>query len=160
MGNNIYAIPIKKLYDRKNDPTMESFTFELNINLNVQIECKYPTVIEIKKAINNAGLVITVEQHENFQEQVGWCCGIKEPEGYTTPVSVDKVKTQDELITEILSFPRGKWETVIKVLFELEKIIGPILFYCDSGQMTMIKKGKTVDQVLKNSNKSLLSLYV
>jgi hypothetical protein len=53
------------------------------------------------------------------------------------------------LITDILSFARGKWETIIKMLFELEKIIGPILFYCDSGQMTMIRKGKTTDQILK-----------
>jgi hypothetical protein len=34
MGNNIYAIPLKKLYDEKNDPTMESFTTELGIDCN------------------------------------------------------------------------------------------------------------------------------
>ena len=149
MGNSIYAIPIKKLYDEKDDPTMDSFTSELDINLNVKIECKYPTVEEIKKAISNAGLEITVEQNKNFQEEDGWCCGIKEPEGYDTPVSADKVKAENELITDILSFPRGKWETVINLLVELEKIIGPILFYCDSGQMAMIKKGKTAEQILK-----------
>jgi len=148
MGNNIYAIPIKKLYDEENDPTMESFTSELDIDFQKKTKCKYPTVIEIKKAIIDAELEITVEQNRNFQEQDGWCCGIKEPEGFDTPVSVDNVKSETELITDILSFPRGKWDTIIKMLFELEKIIGPILFYCDSGQMTMIKKGKTTEQVL------------
>lgn len=149
MGNSIYAIPIKKLYDEKDEPTMESFTSGLDIDFNVKAECKYPTVTEIKKAINNAGLEITVEQNKNFQEQDGWCCGIKEPEGFDTPVSVDNVKDQDELITDILSFPRGKWETVMKMLFELVGIIGPILFYCDSGQMTMIREDKTIEQLLK-----------
>ena len=149
MSNSIYAIPIKKLYEEKNDSTMESFTSELDIDLNVNIPCKYPTVIEIKKAINDAGLEITIEQNKNFQEQDGWCCGIREPEGYDTPISADNVKSHNELITDILSFPRGKWETVIKFLFELEKIIGPILFYCDTGQMTMIKEGKTTEQILK-----------
>jgi hypothetical protein len=149
MSNSIYAIPIKKLYDEKNDSTMELFTSELDIDLNVNIPCKYPTVLEIKKAINNAGLEITVEQNKNFQEQDGWCCGIKEPEGYDTPVSADNVKSHNELITDILSFPRGKWETVIKFLFELEKTIGPILFYCDSGQMTMIQKDKTPEKILQ-----------
>jgi hypothetical protein len=149
MGNNIYAIPLKKLYDEKNDPTMESFTTELGIDFNNIIECKYPTVLEIKRAIIDAELEITVEQNKNFQEQDGWCCGIKELDGYDTPVSADNVKSEDELITDILSFARGKWETIIKMLFELEKIIGPILFYCDSGQMTMIRKGKTTDQILK-----------
>jgi len=149
MANSIYAIPIKKLYDEKNDPTMESFTSDLDIDLNTEIPCSYPTVIDLKKAINDAGLEISVEQNKNFQEQDGWCYGIKEPEGYDTPVSVDKVKSESELITDILSFPRGKWETVISLLIELEKIIGSILFYCDSGQMTMIEQGKSTKQILK-----------
>ena len=149
MANSIYAIPIKKLYDEKNDPTMESFTSDIDIDLNIEIPCSYPTVLDLKKAINDAGLEISVEQNKNFQKQDGWCCGIKEPEGYDTPVSADKVKSESELITDIISFPRGKWETVISLLIKLEKIIGPILFYCDSGQMTMIKQGKTVEQILK-----------
>ncbi len=149
MVNSIYAIPIKKLYNEKNDPTMESFTSDLDIDLNTEVPCSYPTVLDLRKAINNAGLEISVEQNKNFQEQVGWCCGIKEPEGYDTPVSADNVKSETELITDILSFPRGKWETVVILLIELEKVIGPILFYCDSGQMTMIKRGKTIEQILK-----------
>ena len=149
MGNNIYGIPIKKLYEEKNDPNMESFTSKLDIDFENQIECKYPTVIEIKKAIIEAKLEITTEQNKNFQDQSGWCCGIKETEGYDTPVSVDNIKSHEVLITDMLSFSRGKWETVLKMLFELEKIIGPILFYCDSGQMTMIIKGKTIKQVLE-----------
>ena len=149
MANSIYAIPIKKLYDEKNDPTMESFTSDLDIDLNTEIPCTYPTVLDLKKAINDAGFEISIEQNKNFQEQDGWCCGIKEPEGYDTPVSADKVKSESELITDILSFPRGKWETVISLLIELEKTIGPILFYCDAGQMAMIKQGKTTEQILK-----------
>jgi len=149
MANSIYAIPIRKLYDEKNDPNMESFTSDLDIDLNIEVPCTYPTVLDLKKAINDAGFEISIEQNKNFQEQDGWCCGIKESEGYDTPVSADKVKSESELITDILSFPRGKWETVIRLLIELEKTIGPILFYCDSGQMTMIKRGKSTEQILK-----------
>tara|TARA_A100000171_G_C2139675_1_gene153849 strand:+ start:9612 stop:10070 length:459 start_codon:yes stop_codon:yes gene_type:complete len=149
MANSIYAIPIKKLYDEKNDPTMESFTSDLDIDLKTDIACSYPTVFDLKKAITDAGLKISVEQNKNFQGEDGWCCGIKEPEGYETPVSADKVKSEYEPITDLISFPRGNWKTVVNLLVELEKIIGPILFYCDSGQMTMIKKGKTTEQILK-----------
>ena len=152
MANSIYAIPIKKLYDEKNDPTMDSFTSGLDIDLNTEISCEYPTVLNLKKAINDAGLEISIEQFKNFHDQDGWCCGVKEPEGYDTPISADKVKSESELITDILSFPKGKWETVVRLLIELEKIIGPILFYCDSGDMTIIKRGKTTEQILSEMN--------
>jgi len=149
MGNNIYTIPIRKLYDEKNDPNMESFISGLKIDLNKKNDYLYPTVLEIKKAIINVGLKITNEKNENFQKGEGWFCEIKETEKYDTIISVDNIKSKDELITDIISFPYGKWETILSVLFELEKTIGPILFYCDSGEMTIVEKNKTIEQVVK-----------
>jgi len=62
MGNNTYAIPIKKLCDEKNDPTIESFTAGLGIDLSEMIDCKYPTIQDLKLSIRNSGLIITVDK--------------------------------------------------------------------------------------------------
>mgnify|MGYP006158855263 CR=1 FL=1 len=149
MSNNVYAIPIKKLYHEKDDPKMNSFISSLGIDLNTRCDCKYPTINEIKKAIIDAGLFLEIEQDNNFESQDGWCGGIKELEGINTTISVDSVMNFDEPIKELISFPYGKWETIIKLLFELVILTGPILFYCDSGQMTMINQTKNLREVLK-----------
>jgi hypothetical protein len=148
MANSIYAIPIRMLFDERNDPHMGSFIADLNINLIDYNDSQYPTVSDFKFAIKNCGFLINHEQFQNFQGEQGWSCGINESEGFNTPISIDNVITEEEQINKMISFPRGNWETVIKILVELVKNSNDILFYCDSGQMSLISKTKTVEMIL------------
>ncbi len=149
MANNIYAIPIKMLYDDRNDPHMDSFIADLKIHLTDYRHAQYPTVSDLKFAIENCGFEILNEQFENFYGEKGWSCGINVSEEFNTPVSVDNVTKETQPITKLISFPRGKWELVITVLIELAKNTDDILFYCDSGQMSLITKDKTIEKVLE-----------
>lgn len=148
MANSIYAIPIKMLFDERNDPHMNSFIADLNFSLEDYHDSQYPTVSDFKSSIKNCGFVINFEQFQNFYGDHGWSCGINESEGFDTPISIDNVSTENQPITKMISFPRAKWDTVITVLVELVKITDDVLFYCDSGQMSLISKNKTVEMIL------------
>ncbi|MCL5245782.1 hypothetical protein M4I21_08185 [Cellulophaga sp. 20_2_10] len=149
MGYKMYGIPLKKLCDEKRNGPLESFISDLDIDCSKEIDCRYPTVQDLKNSIIAADLDIVLELNINFNEEDGWCCTIEEDNGSYTIISADKIKSKTEPITEILSFYKSNGETITKVLFELEKIIGPILYYSDTGLMTMINKEKTPEQVLK-----------
>ncbi len=148
MANSIYAIPIRMLFDERNDSQMDSFIADLKINLIDYNDSQYPSVSDFKFAIKNCGFVINHEKFQNFQGEQGWSCGINESERFDTPISVDKVTTEEQQINKMISFPRGNWETVIKILVELVKNADDILFYCDSGQMSLVSKTKTVEMIL------------
>ena len=71
------------------------------------------------------------------------------------------VKSDSELITDLISFPRGRQETVLRLLKQLTIVIGDVLFYCDSGQMAIVNKGKSIEEIMylrsavESSDKSL-----
>lgn len=149
MGNTIYAIPMRKIYDESQDAKTKAFVEDLHIDFTKKVSCRYPTIIDIRSSIESIGLKIEEEKYNNYQGIEGWCCRIIDTNNLKTLISVDKVRSQHELITDIISFPDSNSETSIRLLIKLEQRIGNILLYCDSGEMTIIKNGKTVEQIFK-----------
>ncbi|MGC6431525.1 MAG: hypothetical protein ACON5F_10830 [Jejuia sp.] len=150
MGNKIFAIPIKQLLDNKEDRKTKAFISNLEIDLSKMTDCRDPTLNDLKMAISDSGFKI---ERESYSKQKEWACEIKELNMPNTEISISQVNSEKEFIECLINFPYGNWETIIEILFQLEKFIGPILFYSDSGSMTLIRKNKTVNQIIEEMNK-------
>ena len=148
MANSICAIPMRMLYGERNDPQMDTFIADLDIDLNAYVKHQHPTVLDLQLAIKQSGLNLTVAQFQNAEGEQGWSCSIKENDGYHTLISVDKVQSEQEAIKEMFYFSGGQLETYILVMLTLVKNTGDLLLYCDSGQMCLLTKTKTVEEVL------------
>lgn len=143
MGVLRYAFPKKYFFEQPQDASIRDFLSTTNINIDEPCLDTYPSLGNIKKVINKLSYKFTVGEivfsHGGNQYWLSQTVG--NPDLYCE-IKIPNVKDDYDLVKEI-SFGRSSEDLVINFLIDLSKENGDFLYYCDTGQMSLISKTKT-----------------
>jgi hypothetical protein len=148
VSNFVYGIPVRLLYDERHDPNTGEFIEGTGIDFGKGDQFRYPTVGMIKKVIRES-FQLKTEKSGNVHNEPGWFFAIGNERGESLEISVDEVTDDRQEIRKMIFFPWGDTVLVIEFLKKLAVETGDILYYCDSGDMSLVTADKDIQVILR-----------
>jgi hypothetical protein len=143
MANHYYIISEVQFYNDKDDQRTWDFVSGTGIDLNNPCESMTPTLTEIKKALVDFGLEIKEILNQNDRIEIS----ATQKDGEGLWLIFTDIKNENQEINMFEVGRESNSDLIIVFMKSLSHTHGKFLYYCDSGNMTLVTKDKDAQQI-------------
>lgn len=141
MGNHYYIVSVSSLYSKPSESQV--FADDLGINLQAHYPFSIPKISDLLHALKKFGIEIKEDILRGKRREIS---GTHSSQSLIGIIFVNEINNEDT----IDMFKLDRWSDphlVIAFVKSLEPSFGQFIYYCDTGEMTLITAEKSNEMI-------------